>query len=62
MLSSVQPWSPDGKRIASGSNDKTVQVWDASNGRHLVTYTGHTDSVNECRLVSRWQEHRLRLQ
>jgi len=23
-------WSPDGKRIASGSFDKTVQVWVAS--------------------------------
>jgi eukaryotic-like serine/threonine-protein kinase len=22
-------WSPDGKRIASGSNDTTVQVWQA---------------------------------
>ena len=23
------PWSPDGTRIASGSSDKTVQVWQA---------------------------------
>ncbi len=22
-------WSPDGKRIASGGNDMTVQVWQA---------------------------------
>ncbi len=26
-------WSPDGTSIASGSWDKTVQVWEASNGR-----------------------------
>ncbi len=25
-------WSPDSKRIASGSRDRTVQVWNASNG------------------------------
>ena len=38
-------WSPDGRRIASASGDKTVQVWDATNGGHIYTYTGHTDSV-----------------
>src|SRR5713226_9096803 len=38
-------WSPDGKRIASASLDKTVQVWDATNGGHLFTYRGHTDQV-----------------
>ena len=39
-------WSPDGKRIASGGSDGTVQVWDAANGGHVFTYRGHTDRVN----------------
>jgi WD40 repeat protein len=38
-------WSPDGKRIASGSSDKTVQVWDAVDGSHVYTYRGHSDLV-----------------
>jgi len=38
-------WSPDGKRIASGSVDKTVQVWDAADGSHVYTYRGHSNRV-----------------
>jgi serine/threonine protein kinase len=38
-------WSPDGTRIASGSADKTVQVWDATTGDHVVTYSGHSAEV-----------------
>src|SRR5437763_6982763 len=38
-------WSPDGKRIASGGVDKTVQVWDPVTGRTLLTYRGHTEKV-----------------
>jgi WD40 repeat protein len=38
-------WSPDGRRIASGGWDKTVQVWDAADGGGLFTYRGHTDWV-----------------
>ena len=38
-------WSHDGKRIASGSDDQTVQVWDAANSVHVFTYTGHSNAV-----------------
>jgi WD40 repeat protein len=39
-------WSPDGTRIASGSGDQTVQVWDATSGGHLFIYRGHTTNIN----------------
>jgi WD40 repeat protein/HEAT repeat protein len=38
-------WSPDNTRIASGSDDRTVQVWDAANGGHSFTYSGHASTV-----------------
>ena len=38
-------WSPDGKSIASGGYDKTVQVWNATTGALLVTYKGHSETV-----------------
>jgi eukaryotic-like serine/threonine-protein kinase len=38
-------WSPDGKRIASGSENKTVQVWDAANGGNAFIYRRHSDEV-----------------
>jgi WD40 repeat protein len=39
-------FSPDGKRIVSGSADKTVRVWDADTGQPVAPpMTGHTGSV-----------------
>lgn len=39
-------WSPDSKHIASGSSDKTVQVWDVSGEGKVLTYQGHTTPVS----------------
>ncbi len=39
-------WSSDGKRIASGSYDRTVQVWNAADGGHAFTYRGHSGPAN----------------
>ena len=38
-------FSPDGKRIVSGSWDVTLKVWDASTGRQLRTLKGHAAIV-----------------
>jgi WD40 repeat protein len=38
-------FSPDGKRLASASCDKTVRVWDAQTGQEILILKGHTDCV-----------------
>lgn len=38
-------WSPDGKRIASTSDDYTAQVWDALTGKNPIIYRRHTSYV-----------------
>ena len=38
--------SPDGRHIVSGSDDKTLRVWELETGRCLHTLQGHTESVN----------------
>jgi WD40 repeat protein len=39
-------WSPSGDRLASGSQDQTVQVWDASSGAHALIYRGLPTNIN----------------
>ncbi|MFO0807852.1 MAG: protein kinase [Gemmataceae bacterium] len=39
-------FSPDGRRIVSGSQDRSIKVWDVAGGKELRTYRGHTATVN----------------
>src|SRR5215212_3687134 len=38
--------SPDGKHIATASQDKMARIWDAKTGELLIALKGHTESVN----------------
>jgi WD40 repeat protein len=39
-------WSPNGRCVATGSDDGMVKVWDAESGRALNSLEGHGDAVN----------------
>ncbi|TDL14004.1 WD40 repeat-like protein [Rickenella mellea] len=39
-------FSPDGMRIVSGSDDKTVRMWDTVSGSHLNTFKGNSRALS----------------
>lgn len=61
-------FSPDGRRIISGSEDKTIAVWDPKTAQLLKRFTGHSGGVTSVactprgdRILSGSQDHSVRL-
>ncbi|KAJ6147374.1 U5 snRNP complex subunit [Penicillium chrysogenum] len=42
-------WDPKGEKIAAGSGDRTVVVWEAKTGKLLYKLPGHKGTVNDVR-------------
>jgi WD40 repeat protein/energy-coupling factor transporter ATP-binding protein EcfA2 len=38
-------YSPDGTRLATGSDDQTAKIWDAETSKELMTLSGHTGAI-----------------
>src|SRR5262249_52804824 len=44
-LISCVAFSPDGKRVVTGGNDRTVRIFDAADGKELAVLKGHEGDV-----------------
>ncbi|RPB28649.1 U5 snRNP-specific protein-like factor [Terfezia boudieri ATCC MYA-4762] len=42
-------WSPQGNKVAAGSGDRTVAIWDVESKKMLYKLPGHRGSVNDVR-------------
>ena len=42
-------FSPDDKMLVSGSDDKTIRVWDVNTKQAIKTLTGHNNAVRYVR-------------
>ncbi|KAH8825998.1 WD40 repeat-like protein [Flagelloscypha sp. PMI_526] len=61
-------FSPDGKRVVSGSRDDNVQIWDAESGAQVAKIDGHGSSVTSVafspdgkRVVSGSRDHNVQI-
>ena len=43
--------TPDGRRLVSGSHDRTLKLWDLESGRYLRTFEEHEDWVLACAIT-----------
>ena len=53
--------SSDGRRAVSGSDDKTLRIWDLETGQTHTTLQGHTDTVSAVAITRLFGQHPARL-
>jgi WD40 repeat protein len=44
--------TPDGRRVVSGSDDRTLKVWDLATRHEVAALNGHAGQVNACAVRS----------